>query len=361
MKMWRKFLSVCLVLLLAFASTAGATSGLSEEQIEAIREEISEKRSQIETLEKDIEALEAQIQAVAPPETSLPPRPDAVRMDELTSYSDDYLKKELPARVKLFKDSASFVYEAVDFDLYGSIMHRLNAEPSREEDEILGEIVALSNVDSADLTAYIRATMSARYDDAEASPTTPQILRYTRDFLAEHTGKEVEVPDKKSDWIITQSADYVAAKAKVKLDGKASEVDISYRFNYELTEFMVEKLYIDGEISFPAAEPVEYEKLDYKGVSRNPDDYMYALITFTGTVIQVMEGDESTQYRIATDGKYDDVVYVEYIRPAGSPRVLEDDKVTVNGICFGVVSYKSTLGGSITVPACYATEIVIDD
>ena len=108
----------------------------------------------------------------------------------------------------------------------------------------------------------------------------------------------------------------------------------------------------------PPFDPSAYEKMNYKAIARDPDAYKLKPITFTGKIVQVMEGeDNSTTYRIASKGSYDDVVYVEYTRPEGASRILDDDKVTVYGICAGVISYSSTMGGKITIPACLATKI----
>lgn len=103
----------------------------------------------------------------------------------------------------------------------------------------------------------------------------------------------------------------------------------------------------------------EYEKLDYKAVARNPDDYLLTKIKFDGKVIQVVEGDKFNVYRIASKGSYDNVVYVEYTLPKGASRILEDDKVTVYGTCLGVYSYTTVMGSEITIPACLADEIVL--
>lgn len=107
----------------------------------------------------------------------------------------------------------------------------------------------------------------------------------------------------------------------------------------------------------PPFDPSAYEKLNYKAVARDPEAYEGALISFSGTVIQVVEGDTETKYRISTKGSYDDIVLVGYERPAGASRILEDDKVNVYGICVGVYSYESTGGSIITIPACFAERI----
>ena len=55
---------------------------------------------------------------------------------------------------------------------------------------------------------------------------------------------------------------------------------------------------------------------------------------------------------------YDDVVYVKYEPAKGSEKLLEDDKVDVYGECRGDISYESTFGQKITIPALYAKYII---
>jgi hypothetical protein len=108
-------------------------------------------------------------------------------------------------------------------------------------------------------------------------------------------------------------------------------------------------------------DPDEYELVDYESVARNPDDYKGQQLAFTGRVLQVIEGSSETDLRIATDGEYDDIVYVGYDPSIlGGTRVLEDDSVTVYGTCLGLYTYKSTLGASISLPALLADSVVIN-
>lgn len=108
-----------------------------------------------------------------------------------------------------------------------------------------------------------------------------------------------------------------------------------------------------------------YDKMNYKAIARDPSAYKDKKISFTGKVIQVVENEaeilgitiSQTTYRIATKGSYDDIVLVIYSRPSGASRILDDDRVTVYGTCDGVTSYKSTMGGTITIPSCIADRI----
>ncbi len=107
--------------------------------------------------------------------------------------------------------------------------------------------------------------------------------------------------------------------------------------------------------------PENYETPAYTDVARNPDSFMGEKISFTGKVLQVIEGDSETDLRIATDGGYDDVVFVGFDPSIlGSIHVLEDDSVTVYGTCIGQFTYQSTLGGSISLPGLYADQVVIN-
>lgn len=110
-----------------------------------------------------------------------------------------------------------------------------------------------------------------------------------------------------------------------------------------------------------AFNPDSYQEAAYKDVARNPDSYTGQKLVFTGRVLQVIEGTSETDLRIATDGSYDDVVFVGYDPSIlNGTRVLEDDSVTVYGTCIGQYSYTSTLGGKISLPGLYADNVVIN-
>lgn len=113
----------------------------------------------------------------------------------------------------------------------------------------------------------------------------------------------------------------------------------------------------------PTPEPVKefikenYGYVDYSELARNPNQYIGKSLTYSGKVIQVIEGDTETQHRIAVGGNYDNVIYVAYPKDIVTSRILEDDYVTVYGTSLGLYTYKSTLGGNITIPALYLDRI----
>lgn len=92
-----------------------------------------------------------------------------------------------------------------------------------------------------------------------------------------------------------------------------------------------------------------------------PEDYTGKNLKISGKVIQVIEGNNVQQYRIAQNKDYDCIYLVTYARKEGEPRILDDDMVTVYGTCVGPITYESTLGASITIPAVVAFAIDLDD
>ncbi len=101
-----------------------------------------------------------------------------------------------------------------------------------------------------------------------------------------------------------------------------------------------------------------YPEGDYEDYARNPDTYTFQNVQITGEVIQVVEGDVII-YRIITDDSYDQVWYIEYEPVPGESRILEEDTVTVYGIYYGIYSYESVMGGTISVPAIIAENVVL--
>lgn len=104
-------------------------------------------------------------------------------------------------------------------------------------------------------------------------------------------------------------------------------------------------------------------EITYDDLARTPDDYEYEKITFSGTVVQVIEDDENnqTQLRIATKDGYDDVIYVVFDKSITNKRILEDDRVRFYGYSCGLLTYESTMGGDITIPSAVAEHIKILD
>lgn len=98
--------------------------------------------------------------------------------------------------------------------------------------------------------------------------------------------------------------------------------------------------------------------ITYDQLARTPNDYKNKNVTFTGKVIQVIDGDSETDLRVAINGDSDNIVLVGFDPSImNGARVLEDDKITFYGMSLGTTTYKSTIGGKITVPLVAAVKI----
>ena len=123
-----------------------------------------------------------------------------------------------------------------------------------------------------------------------------------------------------------------------------------------LEELQALRLEIDARIqalSLPDAEGY-MDANNYDDYARNPDSHTAEKIKFNGKVIQVIETDDGAQYRIAVGGDYNKMFFVQYLFSDTEYRVLESDNVTVYGSFADLVTYDSTLGGKVTIPACDA-------
>lgn len=99
--------------------------------------------------------------------------------------------------------------------------------------------------------------------------------------------------------------------------------------------------------------------VSYDEIARHPDDYNGELLTYSGEVVQVIEGDGTTELRIAVDGDYNDIIYGIYDNRILDSRLLEDDKINFYGESCGIISYQSTLGATISVPSMSIYKIEI--
>lgn len=99
-------------------------------------------------------------------------------------------------------------------------------------------------------------------------------------------------------------------------------------------------------------------KKTYDEIARNPEPYRLQNITFKAKVVQVVEGaGGENMYRVAVDSDSNCMFYVEYTLPSGASRILKNDVVTLTGMYYGIYTYQTTIGGSVSVPALLATEI----
>lgn len=97
------------------------------------------------------------------------------------------------------------------------------------------------------------------------------------------------------------------------------------------------------------------ESISYDNLARNPDDYTGKLIKFTNVrVLQVCSEASSaayySTYRVATSGRWDNVVYLLIDNYGSGSRILEDDYITIYGEYVGLYTYTTVMGASVTIP-----------
>lgn len=94
------------------------------------------------------------------------------------------------------------------------------------------------------------------------------------------------------------------------------------------------------------------ETLSFRELARNTEQYKGKLLKYEGKVIQVMEdsGDYQLRVNVTKDdyNNWSDTIFL--ICPQCPTRPLEDDIVSFVAVVDGRLTYKSVLGGEITLP-----------
>lgn len=130
-------------------------------------------------------------------------------------------------------------------------------------------------------------------------------------------------------------------------------------------EFTVEFKGFEATFSVTADESDDQFKasaqdIPFDDLARNPDANKGKRVHFHGKIVQVIEGDIDTQYRVSVEqGDYgiwdsNKVIFVSYMRTGNDNRLLEDDIVDLWGTTDGTITYESTMGGNITIPSVSA-------
>lgn len=150
---------------------------------------------------------------------------------------------------------------------------------------------------------------------------------------------------------------WLIAKEQQLVPGTTCTTDISYKD--KTTQLQIACTTVTEEEYRNQSEAISYEEL-----ARNPGQHLNKKVAFRGEVIQVMDGaNGKNTYRInVTQGEYvwTDTIIVEYTVPAGSPRVLEKDIVSLYGESAGLYTYESTMGSNITIPAIMVKYMYIE-
>ncbi|WP_320163418.1 hypothetical protein [uncultured Trichococcus sp.] len=101
-------------------------------------------------------------------------------------------------------------------------------------------------------------------------------------------------------------------------------------------------------------DPANYRTdITYDQLAQAPDDYNSEMIALSGRVIQVMQGEESSQMLVAVDDQEGAVIFLGYESNINESGISENDLIKFYGTAAGTISYESTLGETITVPAAF--------
>ena len=146
------------------------------------------------------------------------------------------------------------------------------------------------------------------------------------------------------EWVVTVPATATSRGTRVKTCTVCG-AEVS-RESFTLTPEELEQLYKDG-----------CQSISYDNLSRTPDVYEGTDVKFTGRVVQVCSEATSAEYystyRVATSGRYDNVVMIYVDNYGSGTRILEDDWITFYGSYGGLYTYTTVLGASVTIPKIY--------
>lgn len=96
------------------------------------------------------------------------------------------------------------------------------------------------------------------------------------------------------------------------------------------------------------------QQIDYDTLARNPNKYKGEYLTMSGEVIQTIDIDGGVMLRMDVTqddyGFWHDTIVVTIPLAPSDDRILEDDIITVYGKCYGLYTYESVLGSTISVP-----------
>lgn len=97
---------------------------------------------------------------------------------------------------------------------------------------------------------------------------------------------------------------------------------------------------------------------NYTNIMRSPSEYKGEPMSIYGRVLQVSDGLFYKVLRVATRGRWDDVFYVTCLGNSADG-IIEEDYITVYGECDGTETYKTIMGGSVTIPSIDAERIFL--
>ena len=188
-----------------------------------------------------------------------------------------------------------------------------------------------------------------QYDQLESEKKAVEDEKKKVDGELEQTKKDLEALQKEYDEYkesMKPFEEMTAAQAeaeKAKAEQEKARIEEEEAAKKAAEEEEAARLAEEEKAAREAEEAKGYETgITYEDLARTPDDFKGKKVKF---------GDDSVQIRLAVNDDYDTVLFGEYESTIVSSRVLEDDEITIYGTSYGLISYDSTMGGKITIPA----------
>ncbi|WP_338452531.1 hypothetical protein R4Z09_12010 [Niallia oryzisoli] len=144
----------------------------------------------------------------------------------------------------------------------------------------------------------------------------------------------------------------------VKTDG-VNVVDLQFFTTKEEGSTYVSTKTQEAKAAETAAKRSTAKTIDFPHLEKNPDRYAGEYVTYTGEIVQILEGNGTTNIRLSVTKEsygysYNDLVFVEY---AGYTDFVEGDIVTIYGTVYGSYSYESQAGYNISLPGIIADSV----
>ncbi|SFK95615.1 hypothetical protein [Salinicoccus halodurans] len=112
---------------------------------------------------------------------------------------------------------------------------------------------------------------------------------------------------------------------------------------------------LEEEIEEPtddSFDPADYQTgIEMAELERRPDDFIGQKFMYEGKIVQVMEDEPYTAYRVAVNDDYDRIAYIQMFSSTLEQRYLKDDYITFYGHYEGLLNYETVIGGEQTVPS----------
>lgn len=167
---------------------------------------------------------------------------------------------------------------------------------------------------------------------------------------------EKQVVDSKIEEVKKQTQEQIEAEKKAEEERKAQE-EAQKKAEEEKKKQEEQAKKEAEEQAKREAEAHKYETgLTWEQIAR--EGKVGTLGQFEGKIIQVMNGDGFTQYRVAINGDYNTIMLVEVVNSKLTETLLEDDYVYFKGESLGTYTYTTVMGAKNTIPAFEVDEII---